>query len=121
MPRPDTSMSACPISQHLECVQSAYNMFYSSNEIFNCFVQCPVECNTVAYNLELSHADFPSPHYAELMLYYASLHQNPTRNFTSYTQLKSSTLAVNVFFDDLTFTQVCVIFLIHLHKHALFM
>lgn len=107
MPQPvDSDKPACSINLTSTCVNPAYDDFYGSDEITNCFESCPLECNSVGFEFELSHGDYPSPNYAQIMLEYASRHSNPIRNFTSYEQIKSSSLAFSIYFDDIAYSLV---------------
>ena len=111
MPQPDTTKAACSMTMTATCVVNSTLIFYESDEVSNCFLSCPLECNSVGFGVQMSRGDFPSPNYAEIMLKYAALHPNSIRNFTSYDQIKSSSLAINIYFDDIGFTQVCNVFL----------
>lgn len=106
MPQPDTNKSGCSIDLKETCVVKQYDSFYGSDEVSKCFTQCPLECNSIGFGAQLSRSDYPSPSYAQIMLNYAAKNPNSLRNFTTYSQLKSSTLAVNVFYDDIGFSEV---------------
>ncbi|CAF0984134.1 unnamed protein product [Brachionus calyciflorus] len=75
---------------------------YKSKECLN---ECPPECNYVEFNVQLSHTQFPSIFYSDLLIQHDKLLGN-VRNFSSYEQLRSSTLAVNIYYDDIGYTTV---------------
>jgi hypothetical protein len=106
LPKMDSTTSPCDLNQALTCMQDAYVGFYSSDDASSCFTECPQECNSVYFGLKLSRADFPSPFYGELLLNYSKNNPNNVRNFSSYAQIKRSILAVNIYYDDVSYTQV---------------
>lgn len=103
---PETTMPPCSINKTLTCVQSAYSTFYGSNDATTCFNDCPQECNSISFLVELSRADFPSPNYGQLMLTYAAKNPSAVRNLTSLDNIKSSVTAINLYYDDISYTEV---------------
>ena len=72
-------------------------------KVSDCFLYCPDECKSVYFDYELSYADFPTPYYADLLLRYNKLYPNPNRVYTTFESIKNSTLAVNIYFDDISY------------------
>ena len=73
-------------------------------KVADCFRYCPNECKSVYFDYELSYADFPTPYYANLLLRYNKLYPNPNRVYTTFESIKNSTLAVNIYYDDISYT-----------------
>lgn len=84
------------------CTENANNNFYKTNLSLNCFDQCPSECNIVNYNLKISQTSFPSPFYADLLIQNDKANGN-LRNFKNIEEIKSSVLALNVFYEDISY------------------
>ena len=75
-------------------------------KVADCFRYCPNECKSVYFDYELSYADFPTPYYANLLLRYNKLYPNPNRVYTTFESIKNSTLAVNIYYDDIAYTVI---------------
>ncbi|CAF1038483.1 unnamed protein product [Brachionus calyciflorus] len=88
------------------CVIPFVSNYGESKESTECFEKCPEECESVKHNLQMSHANFPTPSYADFFIAYDTFINNGSRNFTSYSNVKESILAVNVYFDDIGYTLV---------------
>lgn len=89
-----------------ECYIQNFELFYSSDESSDCFDSCPSECDTVIYKLQISQAEFPTKFYSDFLIRYNSYNPNEVRNFTSHDQVKSSILAVNVYYEDISYTVI---------------
>lgn len=55
---------------------------------------------------KLSQSEFPTRFYSDVLINVNANKNVYIRNFTSYEQVKSSTLALNVYYDDITYTIV---------------
>lgn len=97
---PNLNATPCQLD---ECVTSTFNSFYSSDLSLKCFDSCPPECNSIEYNFQLSHSDFPSPYYSNILIKYDKMNRS-FRNYTTYNEVRSSVLAVNVYYNDIAFT-----------------
>jgi hypothetical protein len=104
----------CNRSQ-LDCTFAAYNRFYSEGDITTegCFAKCPPECSSVEFDLTVVQSAYPSPYYANLLMsqYASSLNGSSNeailkRNFTSLENIRRSSLAANVYFEDISYTLV---------------
>ncbi|CAF0745052.1 unnamed protein product [Brachionus calyciflorus] len=89
-----------------KCYMPFISTYGESKASQNCFEKCPDECESVKYNLQISQADFPTEFYADFLMNYDATLKNSSRNFSSYKNVKKSTLAVNVYFDDIGYTLV---------------
>ena len=103
----------CPT--HSDCFNGAERDFYSrikdagGNEaaIDKCFRSCPIECNTVMYDLKVSTADYPTLWYTKVLndngfydMFSTGLddYNGPTREI-----LKSTTAMINVFYESMNY------------------
>ncbi|CAF0942247.1 unnamed protein product [Brachionus calyciflorus] len=97
---------ACDIDKGYKCYLNFSASYGESKSSIECIDKCPEECESVKYSLQMSHADYPTPFYAEFFMAYDYFINNGSRNFISYSNVKESTLAVNVYFDDIGYTIV---------------
>lgn len=95
----------CSSPKELECILYANIKFNNESLIKDCYDNCPQECETISYDLTTSYADYPSPFYAELIMNFQQ-DRNKTVTFSNITQLKESSLAVNIYFEDLSYTLI---------------
>jgi hypothetical protein len=87
------------------CSYPTFLDFYLSNKSVLCFDECPENCFTIEYGLSLSYLDFPTKFYSDFLIGFDKIkYPNTSRNFSSHEQVKSTTLAFNVFFDDISHT-----------------
>lgn len=81
----------------------AYGMFFSMDVQSLCGSQCPLECDSVTYNLFASQGDYPSQVYAQSLtnnkLVQARFGSDPTK--LTYTALKSNLLQIAVYYSNL--------------------
>ncbi|CAF0707240.1 unnamed protein product [Brachionus calyciflorus] len=97
---------ACDHSFGFKCYLDFAASFGESKISSECIDKCPEQCQSVKYNLQFSNANFPTPSYADFFIAYDSEINNNLRSFYSYSNVKESTLAVNVYFDDIGYTLV---------------
>ena len=83
-----------------------YIEFFSNEMSPFCRQSCPLECESVFYNLFTSSADYPSLVYAQVLV------DNPViqakyndLSKLSYDSLKRTFMRVSIFYDDLGFVQ----------------
>ncbi|CAF0803389.1 unnamed protein product [Brachionus calyciflorus] len=96
----------CNKSVNKDCIIPFVSNYGESEESTKCFENCPEECESVKYSLQMSHANYPTPSYTDFFMAYDALIKKGARNFTSYSNVKESILAVNVYFDDIGYTFV---------------
>jgi hypothetical protein len=90
------------------CVYPAFDVFYNTDQslVASCFSDCPVECQAIYYDINLSYSDFPTPFYANLMYTSQQISPNSKRQYASAADIKSKVLAVNVYYDDISYTVI---------------
>ena len=75
----------------------------SSNLDAECQKECPMECEQVNYDYQISQSNFPSPYHAD------NLKENPTirsklgENLT-FENIKESVASLNIYYEDNQFT-----------------
>ena len=102
----NSNVSACDWNYLNLCVSKVYEFYMSSDSATRCLSDCPVECESVDFNLDISYATFPTPFYAYLLDLYQTMHPELSSGRTlSYNSdiLKKSVMAVNVYYDDISF------------------
>jgi hypothetical protein len=97
--------NTCSTMNELKCIFEANIQFNNKSLINVCYDKCPQECETISYNLVTSYADYPSPFYADLIMKFQEKFNKSTQ-FSDISQLKESTLAVNIYFEDLSYTLI---------------
>lgn len=95
----------CDSQKLVECIYGLYEEFYAG-PYEKCFSECPDQCNLVFFNFELSMSTFPTPFYAKLLKKYQTIKPNAAWNMSSYEDLKGRILAVNVYFDDISYVVI---------------
>jgi hypothetical protein len=94
--------SPCLNLTQIDCFRKSYS------DIINCDIDCPLECDSVTYNLQLSSLTYPS-------LEYGSLFANDTTpeeyfsdsysvNFSSYALLREYFYSINIYYSSLKYT-----------------
>ncbi|RNA20774.1 acid-sensing ion channel 1 isoform X2 [Brachionus plicatilis] len=87
----------------LECISNSYKNLSQSAR---CFEECPQECESIRYGSSISQSDFPSLFYAEILKAYNNKSDDFNRNLSSFSRIKSSVLAVEVYYDDIAMTLI---------------
>ena len=92
----------------MKCIDQNETIFYNSNAIDKCYEQCPIECNSVQYELSTSFAYYPTYWYESQMLNSSLVNNILDLNSVnaSYALLDSSILMVNVYYDEMFYTVV---------------
>lgn len=103
---PNSSAPPCNGTILAICIKPSYDKFYNSDLVSSCFKYCPNECESVFFDLELSHSSFPTPFYTNLLAAYWYLHPNEARDFSTAARITGSVLAVNVYYDDIAYEVV---------------
>ncbi|CAF1028750.1 unnamed protein product [Brachionus calyciflorus] len=96
----------CDSDIGFECYSNHSASYRESKICIECIEKCPEECESIKYSLQISHANYPTPFYADFLMTYDALINNGSRNFISYSNVKESTLAVNIYFDDICYSIV---------------
>ncbi|RNA31924.1 amiloride-sensitive sodium channel subunit gamma-like [Brachionus plicatilis] len=91
-------------SEKITCIERKVEEFYNSKSEIECFENCPVECNVIDYDLKISFADYPTDFYSQILKAYDEI--KCEKKFFSNEQIKKTTLAVNVFYDDISVTEI---------------
>jgi hypothetical protein len=112
-----------------KCHESSTIEFFSDGENchsfanFNCLLEfnieffsqsikekcdCPLECNSVAYAITTSMADFPNQEYSNYLMNQTNIVSLFNRNNATLNadELKRSILEVNIYFDELKYTMI---------------
>ena len=64
--------TGCVNASDLQCMKKYDNMFYDTDQVNMCYDSCPIECNTVTYDLNTRIADYPSKWYSDMFSQYQS-------------------------------------------------
>jgi len=75
--------------------------YFNASLIYGCMEKCPIECNSVNYEVRSSSAAYPSESYKRLLEIYfsSSLSFNPNNSrFLNLTEHEDKILAVNIFY-----------------------
>jgi len=75
--------------------------YSNASLIYSCMEKCPIECNTVNYEVRSSSAAYPSESYKRLLEIYfnSSLSFKPNNSrFLNMTEHEDKILAVNIFY-----------------------
>jgi len=75
--------------------------YLNASLIYGCKEECPIECNSVNYEVRSSSAAYPSESYKRILEIYfnSSLSFNPNNlRFTNMTEHEDKILAVNIFY-----------------------
>jgi len=98
----------CIEIQQLSCFVITWQSFISNDYINkNCIQYCPLECNSINYQITTTFSNYPTKNYA-----LNSLMTNPmiTSKFSNetltYDLIKQSVLSLNVYYDQLSYTKI---------------
>ncbi len=75
--------------------------FLNASLIYGCMEKCPIECNSINYEVRSSSAAYPSESYKRLLEIYfkSSLSFKPNNSrFVNLTEHEDQILAVNIFY-----------------------
>ena len=93
----------CITLEQINCIIKISKTFKSFDFTQKCSPYCPRKCETASYSISISFADFPNPMMLNTIKHKLSLKYSladPTNE-----QLKNSLVYVNVYYDELKFTQ----------------
>jgi hypothetical protein len=109
---------ACDNASALNCRRAAQSKFHSTASLIGkCYEDCPIECDELRYDLTVSASSYPTKWYANVLANntkfnsiinaYFSLINISFINYTNqFTELKNSIACVNIYYEDLRFTEV---------------
>lgn len=93
----------CSDVDQVVCLQDNNLNFFNGQAVKECHENCPIECKTIEYGTHVSISNYPTQWYASLFLNWS----NSTEFFNqtpSFSFLKETTLMVNVFLKDLSYS-----------------
>ena len=93
----DGSSPCLDKEEHL-CTVNQYNLFKKSNVDDSCSTLCPLECDSVEYNLLVSSANYPS---FSSYLVYGKYFENMT-----FEELQKKSIAISIFYSDLSYIYI---------------
>jgi hypothetical protein len=96
------------LSQY-ECMTK---QFITHDHTLKCLEECPLECESVSYDLQSSSLEYPSIQYFNTFkrdTSFSILHQNQFNlNLSTYEQFKECFLAVNIFYPFLQYNKITI-------------
>ena len=106
--------SGCVSAADLNCIKTNDNEFYDTDQVNTCFDSCPIECNSVTYDLNTRIATYPSKWYSEKFVEYQSeydlysLYNDGSANYTGPDQdlIAQTTAMINVFYGSMQYDLV---------------
>ena len=83
--------------------------FYIKNFNVNCMPHCPLECDHLEYQITTTFSQYPTRRFVENDLLvnspFIKSHLFPANEAYDYALVKESVLSLNVYFDDLSYTE----------------
>jgi hypothetical protein len=92
----------------VKCSLIIWVSFVSDDYILkNCIQYCPLECDSITYQISTSFSYFPSYNYAKNLLMTNPMITTKFQNETlTYDLIKQSVLSLNVYYDKLSYIQI---------------
>lgn len=92
---------------HKKCIDKIYDDFVKKNINEECSKYCPLECDTIAYYISTSSANFPSNTYVDRIIDDSKIKSKyPAGYNLSSDNLKNSLLAFNIYYQDLSYSEI---------------
>jgi amiloride-sensitive sodium channel subunit alpha/amiloride-sensitive sodium channel subunit gamma len=88
------------------CDYYAFVDFSKSDVQQTCGPDCPVECNSEILTFSTSLLEYPSVAYGNFLRNLNEIKSKFPNNSVTFEELKQSTLAINVYYDDLKYTVI---------------
>ena len=89
------------------CSETIYEKFLKEDIDKQCSPSCPLECDSVNYELSLSTASYPTRVFANVLSRRESIRRHFGENETiTYEKLKESVLALDINFAELKYTLI---------------
>lgn len=103
----DLEANLCKSYEQMICIDKVRDKFDTDDLSLICSEHCPENCDTIDYEYLISHSDYPSEYYYNLV----KMQNNVKEKFNKYGQLnyslfKQSSLMLNVFYQDLSTTVI---------------
>lgn len=101
----ENQTKGCTNVDQVKCMQTANLQFFNSDSVSDCYENCPIECNSVKYDTQVSISNYPTQ-------WYSNLFNNWTNSTTLFNQtptfafLQQTTLMLNVFYGELNYNVV---------------
>jgi hypothetical protein len=104
-PSPDPSLEQCLNETNQACMYDLWQEFLEMDRLSKC--NCPSECNLSYFIYTTSITNYPSEPYVNYILTYPNIKSKfPDNVNLTYEYLKNRLAAVNVFFNDLSETEI---------------
>ena len=72
----------------------------------NCELYCPLECKSILLEFSATTSNFPSKEYGELLKNFDIMKNNLGSSSISFDEITKNILALNIYFNDLEYTQM---------------
>ena len=87
-----------------KCIDEKKDDFFELNVTDFCGPQCPLECDSIQYNIDQEFLKFPSKSYANELITSSKLKSLFPENYTiTYNDLKETLISIHIFYNDLSF------------------
>ena len=98
----------CEGNEQMECnAKLTENINQSLWEKGICIKECPIECNSIQYQMTISQIDYPSEQLADLMKLDPLIKEKFKYSTPiSYNDLKHSLVSLNIYYDELGYTLI---------------
>ena len=98
---PNSSLTVCQTTSQLFCMTNQQKVFETNgtNAFPNCTNNCPLECNSINYDLTLSTASYPTNFYLNWLLLQNTLTSKYSTK--SNNSIQVSVAKINVFYNDM--------------------
>ena len=110
VPVVDTDQQICNTFASLECIEDARNEFDNSPIGQFCDPYCPLECDSIDYDVSIASAKYPSDYYSDILLQQSSLKYKfigrNSNTTVSSDDLAKALVQISVFYNSLRFISV---------------
>lgn len=91
----------------LNCFLKRYVEFFSEDVPPSCRDKCPLECESITYDLSTSSSEYPSPIYGDILKDNPIIQAKFSGNLSqiTYESLKRNMVQISVFYGDLGYDQ----------------
>jgi hypothetical protein len=112
------AQNACVNTSQISCAKRLTNTFYNDSSLIDkCYDDCPIECFEIKYDLTVSSSSYPTEWYASVLAnnsnfntvinaYFSRANISYINYTNKFAELKNAIARVNVFYEDLRFTEV---------------